>query len=305
MTASGETLLPDEMPDITLNILKQGHFVNITTNGTLTKQLNELLKRTEGYHSHLHISFSLHYTELLKKNLLDVFFKNVQTAREDGCSILVQINLVDEYIPHWDEIKRICIEKVGGAPQVALTRQENNGTYSILSNLSYDEYVQIGKKMDSPLFEFTVDHFNIRRTEYCYAGLWSAKVYLGSGIMTGCYGQGIRQNIFDNLDKPIIFEPIGKHCSMKYCVNSSHFISQGIIPELLPKLSYGELRNRENAQWYTPEMKRFLYSQFTETNPLLSPLDKWCIDVHQCYRKLDDKKFLKNIIKHAKKIIPH
>lgn len=300
MTASGETLLPPEMPEIVYQVLKEGHFVNLTTNGTLTQQIINLLQKTEGFHSHLHFSFSLHYTELLRTNLLNTFFENIKLVQQNGCSILVQINLVDEYIPYWDKIKRLCIEKVGAPPQVALTRKEDGTNYSIMTNLRREEYIKLGMQMDSPLFDCTVHNFMVKRKEYCYAGLWSMKLYLDSGIATGCYGQGIRQNIFEDTNKPIVFEPIGKHCIQKYCINSSHFISQGIIPSLLPTLSYGQLRNREEAQWYTPEMKEFLYGQFEDTNPLLSPFCKMKIALMHRYHKADSTRFPKSAIKRIK-----
>lgn len=273
ITGSGETLIPNELPDIVAGILKNGHFVNITTNGTLTKQFERLLEKTEGYHSHLHFSFSMHYVELKEKGVLDSFFGNIEKARKAGCSILLQINLADEYVPYWDEIKRISKEKVGAYPQVALTREEYNGTYKIKTQtMTDDEYIAKGKEMNSPLFDFTCQNFMVKRKEYCYAGYWSAKLNLCTGEMTGCYGNGYHQNIFEDVKKPIHFQPIGRHCSFQYCFNSSHFMSQGCIPELLPMPSYGELRNREDAGWYTDEMKDFLYEQFEKTNP---PLSRW------------------------------
>lgn len=271
ITGSGETLIPSEIPQIVSAILKAGHFVNITTNGTLTNRFDDLLNATEGYHNHLHFSFSLHYVELLNKGLLDTFFNNIDKVRQAGCSILLQINLADEYVPYWEEIKRISKERVGAYPQVALTRDESNGTYKILTKIMTDEeYIAKGKEMNSPLFDFTCKNFMVKRHEYCYAGYWTAKLNLCTGEMTGCYGNGFRQNIFEDISKPIKFSPIGRHCCFQYCFNSSHFISQGCIPEMMPLPSYGELRNREEAGWYTEEMKDFLYKQFEDTNPLLS-----------------------------------
>lgn len=302
MTSSGETLLPPEMPDIVYNVLKEGHFVNLTTNGTLTQQITTLLQKTEGFHSHLHLSFSLHYTELLRTNLLDTFFENIKLVRQKGCSILVQINLVDEYIPYWDEIKRLCIEKVGAPPQVALTRKEDGANYSIMTNLRKEEYIKLGKQMDSPLFDCTVRNFMVKRKEYCYAGYWSANLFLETGIMRGCYGQGTKQNIFEDINKPILFEPIGKHCQCTYCTNSSHFISQGIIPSLLPVLSYGELRNRSDAGWYSSEMKEFMYSQFEDTNKELSVLQKAIFELKRNYHAMPGTRFPKSLLKLIKKI---
>lgn len=290
MTASGETFLSKELPYIAKELLKQGHFINITTNGTLTKKITDFLDITSGFHDHIHISFSCHYTELKKYDLVDSFFDNICKVRKSGCSILLQINLVDEYIPYWEEIKEISLKRVGAYPQVALTRKEENGTCRMFTDyLSAEEYKQKGKEMSSPLFDFTCKNFNVKRLEFCYAGYWSATLNLCTGEMLGCYGQGIKQNIFEDLKKPIKWQPIGRHCAARFCVNSSHFISQGIIPELLPLPTYGELRNREEAEWYSPEMIKFLYSRFEDTNKLLSPIEKWCFEHSKDIKTTVDK----------------
>ncbi|MCD8295937.1 MAG: radical SAM protein [Prevotella sp.] len=301
ITGSGETLIPKELPEIVAGILKQGHFVNITTNGILSARLDILLEATKGYHDHLHFSFSFHYIELKRKGLTDIFFKNIRKAKETGCSILLQINLVDEYIPYWNEIKRLSIEHVGALPQVALTRDESNHQYRIMSSLSEKEYISKGAEMKSPLFDFTCRFFNVKRKEFCYAGLWSAKLNLCTGEMSACYGNGLIQNIFEDINKPIKFEPIGHHCTFKYCFNSSHFISQGVIPELLPLPSYGELRNREEASWYSASMRDFLYKQFVDTNPLLSRIDKLYYDLK--YIRTQYPKIMKKIMHKIKKTV--
>ncbi len=276
MTASGETFLAKELPFIAKELLKHGHFINITTNGTLTKRITEFLNITKGFHDHIHVSFSCHYTELKKYDLVDCFFDNICNVRKAGCSILLQINLTDEYVPYWEEIKKVSKEKVGAFPQVALTRKENGHSYSIHTQLmSEQEYLEKGREMNSPLFDFTYRFFNKKRCEFCYAGQWSATLNLCTGDMSACYGSGIRQNIFEDINRPIEWKPIGKHCEKVYCFNSSHFISQGVIPELLPLPSYGELRDRAEASWYTEPMKSFLYTQFEATNKPFSQIKMW------------------------------
>lgn len=287
ITGSGETLIPPELPSVVAEILKQGHFVNITTNGTLKVAMEKLLKATEGMHERLHFSFSFHVKELKERHLLDVFWCNIDMAKSAGCSILLQINLSDEYWDCWDEVKQMSLEHVGALPQVALTRDESNNTYKILTKHTEEEYVAKAREMKSPLFECTYDNFMVKRTEYCYAGLWSAKLDLCSGEMSACYGHGRKQNIYDDLSKPIVFEPIGKHCPFKYCFNSSHFISQGIIPELMPQVSYGALRDRVEARWQTSEMKDFLSRQFEDENDLISESEKERYD--SIYRRLELK----------------
>lgn len=295
ITGSGETLIPKELPEIVKGVLQEGHFVNITTNGTLSKQLDALLDATNGYHDHLHLSFSFHYVELLEKKLIDVFFENIKKAKSTGCSILLQINLSDEYVPHWEEIKELALKHVGAYPQVALTRDESGGKYSIRTKLSIDDYKRIGDEMNSPLFAFTCKNFNVKRREYCYAGLWSAKLNLCTGEMSGCYGDGLIQDIFKDITKPIRWCPIGTHCSHKYCINSSHFLSQGVIPELLPLPSYGELRNRKEAGWYTPAAEQFLYGQMEKSNPLLTEKEKRKYE--DVYRCSELKKNIKRILR--------
>ena len=60
-----------------------------------------------------------------------------------------------------------------------------------------------------------------------------------------CYSEVENQNIFEDLSKPIEFKPIGYGCGCKYCINSSHFMSLGTIPDIKTP-TYAELRNRKN-----------------------------------------------------------
>lgn len=263
---AGETLVQDEVIGITKGLLENGHFVNITTNGTLTKKFEELADACEDNISHLHLSFSMHYLELKRLNLLDTFFQNVNFMRNRGASILVQINLCDEYIPHIDEIKAICLKRVGAYPQVALTRDESTMPMKIHSNLSPEEYYKEGSRFDSPLFDFTYKNFNVKRKEFCYAGDWAGVLNLETGILSKCYEnhEGM-QNIFDDITKPINFEAVGKNCKHFYCINSSHFLSLGAIPSLNAP-SYNQLRNRKEARWYSNEMIDFLENRLYDTN---------------------------------------
>ena len=264
---AGETTLQSEIADIVYNILKNGHYVNITTNGTITKRLEEILVRAGEYVSHLHFSFSFHYLELKRLNLLGIFFDNINMVRSAGASIMVQFNMCDEYIPYLDEMERLCIKKVGAKPQVAATRRETSGLQKIelLTEHTEDEYREYGRRFESPLFEFTMKNFNVKRTEFCYAGDWAGNLDLSTGYLRRCYGSYIFQDIFRNPDKPIYFMAVGKHCGSKFCMNSSHFMSLGVIPEIYTP-SYMDLRNRKEAGWYTNEMQEFLSSKLVESN---------------------------------------
>lgn len=264
---AGETFVPDYLIDVVYQLLKNGHFVNITTNGTLTNKIRKLSDIPVNWMKRLHISFSFHYLELKRFNLIETFFSNIEFVKSLGCSYIVQVNLYDKYIPHLKEIKEICIKHTGAYPQVATTRKEESLTkkIEIMSDKSIDDYTQLGKTFESPLFDFTMKNFNIKRKEFCYAGSWAYTLNIKTGILKRCYASTIHQNIFKDIDTPIMDMAVGKECNSLFCLNSSHFMSLGVIPELSTP-TYAELRNRENADWYSPEMKEFLNSKLYDVN---------------------------------------
>lgn len=267
LCGAGETLVQDEVTDLVKGLLENGHFVNVTTNGTLSKKFDLLIEKCKPYISHLHISFSFHYLELQRLNLLETFFANVKKMRESGASVLVQMNLCDEYIEKLDEIKAICIDKIGAYPQLALTRDESSVPMKIMTKYSDEEYYSYGKKFNSPLFDFTYKNFNQKRKEFCYAGDWSGLINFETGVLTKCYSnpEG-SQDIFEDISKPINFEAVGKNCHNCYCINSSHFLSLGVIPSLKNIPSYADLRNRKEACWYSDEMLDFLNAKLYKSN---------------------------------------
>lgn len=269
LCGAGETLIPEYTIDIAYRLLENGHYVNITTNGTLTKRFDQIIERfPREYLSRLHFAFSLHYLELVRLKSLDRFFDNVNKVRKNGCSIVVQLNMCDEYVPYLDEIKRICIEKINAFPQIAVTRKETKYPkmeISLHTEHSQEEYIRNGKEFNSPLFDFTLLNFKKKRKEFCYAGDWAYQLNLKTGLLKRCYCSCVVQNIFKDINKPIISCAVGKFCNSDYCFNSSHFMSLGIIPEVETP-SYAELRNREEAEWYTDKMKAFLSGKLEDSN---------------------------------------
>ena len=57
----GETFLCKELPDIVIEVLKQGNVVLITNNGTITPAIDKLLKLPDDMTSRILFAFSLHY----------------------------------------------------------------------------------------------------------------------------------------------------------------------------------------------------------------------------------------------------
>lgn len=272
---AGETTAQPEIAEIAFRILEQGHFVNITTNGSLTSSLNNIVERCKPYINHMQFAFSFHYLELIRMHMLDVFFENVRMVRKAGASFLVQLNLCDEYIPYLDEIKEICKKEIGAYPQIAATREEETGLRKIklLTEHTPEEYYQLGSLFQSPLFDFTMKNFNVKRREFCYAGDWTGQIDLATGIYRRCYCSYLRQDIFADPLTPIKFLAVGNGCGSPFCMNSSHFLSLGAIPELHTP-TYAELRNREEADWYNLEMKRFLSTKLADCNQEYTPIKK-------------------------------
>lgn len=264
---AGETLVPDYTLDIVYGLLKNGHYVNVTTNGTISKRFDQVVETFPAeYRSRLHFAFSFHFLELKRLNLIDRFFENINKVKNAGCSFLVQINMCDEYMPYLEEIKEICKKKTGAYPQVAVTRKET--AYPKLkielgTDGTEENYVKAGREFNSPLFEFTYKNFLVKRKEFCYAGDWSYVLNLKTGLLKRCYCSCVVQNIFKDIEKPIFKMAVGKSCNAIYCNNSSHFMSLGIIPELQTP-SYAELRKREG--WYQDNMNEFLSCKLSDTN---------------------------------------
>ncbi len=272
---AGETFLPEYLYDIIFQLLKNGHYVNVTTNGTITKRLRQLESLPKEWRLRLHVSFSLHYLELKRLNLLDVFFENVHFVKELGCSFIVQLNLYDGYVPYLNEIKELCLQKIGAYPQIAATRKEESLTKKIelMTDYTTEEYRKFGKEFESPLFDFTMKNFNVKRREFCYAGDWSYVLNLKTGILKRCYASCLYQNIFKDIEKPLKELAVGNSCASLFCLNSSHFMSLGIIP-VLKTPSYADLRNRTDAGWYSDTMQNFLSGKLSQENKEYRKLKK-------------------------------
>lgn len=266
---AGETLIPEYIVELVHRILENGHYVNVTSNGTITRRYQEMMDTfPEEYRQRLHFAFSLHWNELERLHMTDRFFENVKRVRDGGCSVVVQLNMCDEYLPHLEEIKERCMKELGALPQIAVTRKEDGFPVKHVdfhTAGTREDYIAAGRQFDSPLFEYTLRNFCVNRKEFCYAGDWTYQLNLQSGLLKRCYCSCVVQNIFKETEKPVFQLAVGHACNSLYCNNSSHFMALGVIPEL-DGPSYAQLRNRPEANWYTPEMQEVLGTKLSETN---------------------------------------
>lgn len=267
LCANGETLLPKEIPAILYQILAQGHYVELVTNGTIEARFEEIYNFPSEFLSRLCFKFSFHYIELKKRKLLDVFVKHVKQAKEKGCSFTIEMVAADEFIPFIDEIKEFCIKNFGALCHLTVARDHANNL-DLLTSLSRDEYINTWKTFDSQMFEFKMSVFGEKRKEYCYAGDWLLDIDIETGNTTQCYCSRYNQNIYDDIEKPLLFLPIGKHCTLEHCYNAHALMTLGMIPEYSSP-TYFEMRNRvclDGSSWFTPEMEQVYRTKLLENN---------------------------------------
>ncbi|SHI87956.1 Organic radical activating enzyme [Butyrivibrio fibrisolvens DSM 3071] len=263
----GETLIPKEMPSIIEELLKEGHVLEIVTNGTLTERFEEIFKIDKVLLERLEFKFSYHYAMLKRKNMLDVFWNNVNNAKKFGCSFTIELTPHDELIPLIEEIKQDCLKNVGALCHIT-TAFNYADNWNLLTSLSKEEYCKVWGQFDSPMFDFKMSVLGEKRTEYCYAGEYLISVNIASGYATQCYA-GIGQNIFDNIEKPIKWLAVGKHCEYPLCFNAHALMVFGAIPELATDIYYDDIRNRkckDGTEWLSQTVKDAFHSKFIETN---------------------------------------
>jgi hypothetical protein len=66
----------------------------------------------------MQVAFSFHYLELLRIKKIDTFFENVNYVKSLGCSILVQVNLYDDYLPYMMKYKSCASKKLEQSPNL-------------------------------------------------------------------------------------------------------------------------------------------------------------------------------------------
>ena len=278
--AGGETLLSEEVLPVVKELLEEGHYVMIVTNGTLTNRFEEVTTWPRDLLAKLFFKFSFHFLEMKRLGWIDRFAENVCRVKAAGASFTVEVTPSDELIPYIDELKTICLEKLGALCHLTIARDDRTGGIDILSEYSFAEYKQIWRQFDSSLFNLKCELYHRKINEFCYAGDWSAYLNLETGRLTQCYcGQQI-DNIYDNIHKPIHFKAIGVHCSLPYCYNGHAFMALGDVPEL-NTMTYATTRNRicdDGTEWLQPEMKAFMDTRLYESNKEYSEIKKRIIN---------------------------
>lgn len=288
--ADGETLLTKNIEEYIYLLAKEGHYVEIVTNLTVTPIINKILSWEKDVLEHITFKCSFHYLQLKERNWLDRFANNVQNIWKAGASANIEVTPDDELIPYIDELKDFSMKNFGALPQLTIARDDNDG-HNYLTKLSIEEYDKTWSQFNSNFWLFKKTIFNVNRKEFCYAGQWSMYVDLASGRTTQCYQTNEITNVFKNIHEPIKIGPICK-CVDTHCYNGHALLTLGLIPGLT-NVGYGDIRDRERedgTHWIRPQMKEFLNTKLVESNEEYTKQRK---------RQL----ILKNYVKYSKRYI--
>ena len=276
LCAGGETLLSAEVLPLAKALIEEGHYAMIVTNGTVTQRFQEIAAWPEEARKRLFIKFSFHYLELLRLGWMNRFFENVALMKECGVSFTVEITPSDELIDHMEDVKNVCMERLGALCHVTIARDDRTAGIDVLSKLDFETYKQVWGQFDSELFRFKSEIFYQKRQEFCYAGDWSGYLNLETGELRQCYCGKVLCNIYVNIASPIPFEAIGHRCSLPHCYNGHAFLAAGVIPQIQTP-AYAQLRDRlctDGSHWLAPEMAAFMGTKLTESNREYTPHEK-------------------------------
>ncbi|MCQ2286665.1 MAG: radical SAM protein [Bacteroidales bacterium] len=285
----GETLLPPELPKYIRAVLEEGHYAMIVTNATVNKAFDEIAQFPKELLERLFFKFSYHYLQLKERNLFDRFFNNIRKVRDAGASFTLEATPSDELIPHIKDMQQLAIKEVGAIPHVTVARNEKDmSKIGMLTHLSREDYYKTWNTFNSNLFDYKFSIFGKKRKEFCHAGDWTLYLDMGTGFLNQCYKSLYRQNIFDDITKPIKFKPIGCNCLQPHCFNGHAWLALGTIPELQAP-NYGELRNKictDGTEWLKPKMKLFMEQKVFENNIEYTPIKKFFVNMSMAFRKI-------------------
>ena len=268
LTGEGETLLNPYIVDIVREFLLQGHFVEVVTNGLLFQKIEELLNLPEALVSRLFFKLSFHYKELLRLGKLDLFIDVVNMIKKSKASFTIELMAYDGIEKNLKDIQSVCNENFGAMCHVTVGRNDKDRNKGLLTEHSKEEYYNIWKTFKSQMFDFKMKVLGIKRKEFCYAGAWSLSINLYTGQAQPCYWQPYNQNVFEDINKPIKFMPVGKGCTLPYCYNAHAHMTWGVIPSLKTPC-YCIMRNRtcsDGSEWLKENCKEFFQTKLEETN---------------------------------------
>lgn len=272
LMGDGETLLPDDVVALILGLLKEGHYVRVINNGTLSNRIHELIKLAEsdGTIDRLSMIFSLHFLELEKRNLLNVFADNVDYVKKRGCSFEITLVACDEYIEAAERINQFCAQNLGGVtPWVQpADKYDTSANYvGVFSKYDRQTYFEnIKKAFPSFQTKFAQEKIDIDNHKFCYAGDWFFYLDFTTGRYSQCMrNAGPEYNFFEHLEDELMLEPVGTRCKATCCIcgGAKTF---NLIPEENGYEEIQYVRNGSHNKYVSEKILRAYNTNLAETN---------------------------------------
>lgn len=271
----GETFLSEQTFEIIKGLLEEGHYMSVVTNTTVTKEIEKLCNLPDELKDRILIQSSLHYVELKRLNLIDVYFDNLNKLKKAGISFYIIYTYDENDLPYLEEVRDICLERLQTLPSPNPARDAANG-WGHYPFWSEELQKRVNKIFNLPEGDSSLLE---KRNEFCYAGDWSFMLNMENGEATKCFVGKQIGNIFENPNEKIKFEAIGK-CPSEYCACGMLLLSSGVIPELdIPSfgnsfkertsinnkvLDYLDFKLKDTNQEYTEKQKRHILNQYRE-----------------------------------------
>ncbi len=274
--ADGETLITKDLDLYVKRLVEEGHYAEIVSNCTITAAIEKYLAWDAELRAHVEFKCSFHYLELKKRNMLDLFVKNINRMWDAGISTNIEVTPSDELIPHIDELKEFSLKNFGALPHVTIARNDRTKNIEILSKLPRAEYYKLWGQFDSAFFNYKTTIFGKPQEEFCYGGLWSIYVNLCTGQAQSCYCGRALGDIFANPETALSTYPVGI-CTLPHCYNGHAFLTWGNIPHAT-NVRYSDVRNRVRAdgtEWLHPKLKNFFSTRLCENNAEITDSEKY------------------------------
>lgn len=262
ISGSGETLLNPNIFEIVFGLISQGHYVALISNCTVTKTIEQFGEMQEEYRHRLFFKASFHYRELKRKNLLKTYARNILFMKEHQIAFSIEVVSNDYVLEEIEELKAFCMRNFDALPHVLAGRDETekNAFPKYKTKLSEDEFRNVWSGFGSDLFEYQDTDYSLsHNAEFCYAGVYTGSLDLGTGNFSPCPGGRAITNFFEDIEKPIRFVPMAE-CPFPYCFCGFflHVLAGVSREEYYPKVKFYQFRDREcsdGTTWLTPSIR--------------------------------------------------
>lgn len=278
----GETLLFHELYDIVKELTSEGHYVQIVTNATIKKEIDRYIDSDMDL-SKVFFKCSLHYEQLLKRNLLDLFADNVKRLMQTDISVSVEIIPDDASVVYIDDIKNYCLNNFGALPHVSVERDSGKEDRRVCTKYSMQEYRKIWSVFDSELFVCKLEHLENQGYHYCNAGIVSGELSLTNGDLYSCIMNESLGNFYNDFSKDPFNNAVGWKCGSPYCHNCHAFLTFGCVSDQMT-CTYLNIRDRidkNGNHWIKSQMRNIMAQRLTG--------NVHCNDKHKGQMNIEEK----------------